>query len=120
MKTAIDEVHRRPTHQTVTETSRRLTNADVAAIAEAFRQAVKEAIHPQAPPPRKPGDSDDQHSGDAWAGRANLLLGNHARTGVRSYSLSDLVPHDGATNDDTARDQARNRDRLFSGKPLDG
>jgi len=116
MKTAIDEVHRRPTHQTVTETSRRLTNADVAAIAEAFRQAVKEAIHPQAPPPRKPGDSDDQHSGDAWADRANVLLGNHARTGVRSYSLSDLVGDDDADDDGARRRVAVNA--VFSGKPL--
>lgn len=79
----------------------RLTPGDLAALAEAAGAATRTALRetvpsrPQAPPPRVPGDSDDQHSGDSFADRGNQLLGAHGRTAVRSYSLTDLTAEDG-------------------------
>lgn len=79
----------------------RLTAGDLAALAEAagtaMRTALRETIPSRttAPPPRTPDDTDDRGSGDAYTDRGDILLGNHARTAPRSYSLSDLTAEDG-------------------------
>jgi hypothetical protein len=116
-RTTINEVATRPAHQTVTET-RRLTSADIDAIKEAFTSAVRESLTP-APPPRRPNDSEDVHTGDnaGYRSRADILLGSFARGPLRSYSLSDLVATDDATDDDNARRQVA-LDKVFSGKPI--
>jgi len=104
-----------------------LTNARINELAEKLATAVgrlaSEATRSPtpAPPPRRPNDSDDAHSGDnaGYRNRADVLLGSFAKGPVRSYSLSDLVSSHG-TSDDGARDRVRNQDRLFGGRPLDG
>ncbi len=80
--------------------TRRLTEADVAAVAEAvataLRSAVKEASQTPAPAPRRPDDSVDRGGGDAFRDRGDVLLGDFGRVAPRSYSLSDLADDENA------------------------